>query len=206
MMKKIILIGKGGHSKVIKDIIFKQQRYQLVGYLDNKVDSYYESEGLFYDNLTNYHKYANEHYFNIAIGNNFVREKIFKELDIEIERFPTLIHPTASISTSATIERGTVVMPNVTINADTKIGHHVIVNSGAVVEHDNMISDYVHISPNATLAGGVMVDLKSHVAIGATVLPQITIGENCIIGAGATVISDVKTNTTVIGTPAKPKE
>lgn len=205
-MKQLIMIGKGGHSKVIRDIILAQGEYQLVGYLDNAIESYYEQDDLFFDNLTNINKYSSNHYFVIAIGNNHVREKIILEYGLSLEQFATLIHPSAIISPFSSVGRGTVVMPLVVINANTRIGNHAIVNSGAVVEHDNVIEDYVHISPGALLAGGVKVGKLAHVAIGSNVLPQVKIGSNSIVGAGATVIEDVPSEQTVIGTPAKPKE
>lgn len=206
MMRKIILIGNGGHSKVIKDIIEAQQQFEVVGFLDDKFDSYFENEHYFYDSLQNIELYKSDYLFNIAIGNNFVREKIFQEMEVNIEQFPVLIHPTACISPSVSIGNGTVVMPGTVINADTVIGKHSIVNSGAIIEHDNDISDFVHLSPNATLAGNVTVGMYSHIAVNATILPQIKIGERCIVGASATVIKDINAGTTVIGTPAKPKE
>lgn len=205
-MKHIILIGNGGHSKVIKDIIDASPDYSVAGFLDNKISSYEEKGNYFYDNLDNIKLYKEDYYFCLAIGNNYIRNKIFEEMKFDKNQFPTLMHPTSSISPSAQIGFGTVVMPNTVINADTRIGSHVIINSGAVIEHDNIIEDYVHISPNATLAGSVEIGARSHIAIGASVLPQIKIGSDCIIGAGATVVNNIHDKQIVIGTPAKPKE
>ncbi|MCI2946942.1 acetyltransferase EpsM [Staphylococcus caledonicus] len=206
MSQPIILIGKGGHSKVIRDIIEASQQYHVAGYLDNAIDEYYIENGIFYDNLEAVNNYKHDYFFIIAIGNNHVRNKLFNELDIKLEKYATLIHPSAIISPSAKINYGTVVMPNAVINAETIVGMHAIINTGAIVEHDNQIGDYVHISPNAALAGGVRVGDESHVAINAAVLPLVEIGNKCIVGAGATVIKNVKSESTVIGTPAKIKE
>lgn len=199
-------LGNGGHSKVIKDIIDASSDYVIAGFLDNKFSSYEENDKYFYDNLDNIQLYKEDYCFCLAIGNNFIRNKLFEEMKLDKNQFPTLIHPTSSISPSAQIDFGTVVMPNAVINANTKIGKHVIINSGAVIEHDNIIDDYVHISPNATLAGNVVIGECSHIAIGASILPQIKIGRNCIVGAGATVINEVNDKQIVVGTPAKPKE
>lgn len=205
-MKRIILIGNGGHSKVIKDIIDASPDYMVSGFLDNKFTSYEVNGNFFYDNLDNIQLYSEDYYFCLAIGNNFIRNKLFEEMQLDKNQFPSLIHPTSSISPSAQIGFGTVVMPNTVINAGSRIGKHVIINSGAVIEHDNIIEDYVHISPNATLAGNVAIGVRSHIAIGASVLPQIKIGSDCIVGAGATVINNVNDKQIVVGTPAKPKE
>ncbi|MEL3711031.1 acetyltransferase [Staphylococcus borealis] len=206
MSKPIIIIGKGGHSKVIKDIIETTQQYYIVGYLDNAINEYYTEENIFYDSLDNIKQYKDDYLFIIAIGNNHVRKKLFNQLEIKIEQYATLIHPTAIVSPSARIGNGTVVMPNAVVNADSIVGKHAIVNTGAIIEHDNQIGDYVHISPNATLAGGVKVGDASHIAINAAVIPLVEIGKRCVVGAGATVINNVKSESTVVGTPAKIKE
>lgn len=206
MSKPLILIGKGGHSKVIKDIIEAEQQYHIAGYLDNAIDEYYTDNDIFFDNLDAIEHYKKKYFFVIAIGNNQVRNKLFHELDIPLKQYATLIHPSAIISPSAQIGRGTVVMPNAVINADATIGKHVIINTGSIIEHDNQIGDYVHVSPNAALAGGVKVGNESHIALNSAVLPLVEIGEKCIVGAGATVIKNVKSESTVIGTPAKIKE
>lgn len=206
MMKKVVIIGNGGHAKVIKDVIHAQGEFILAGYLDNNIDNYYEESGCFYDNLLHLERYRNDYYFIIAIGNNKVREQIFEQSNIAIKQFAKVIHPTAIISPYSEIGYGTVVMPNAVVNADTVIGEHVIINTSAVVEHDNRIGDYVHISPGAMLAGGVSVGRQTHVAIGAKVIPQINIGQDCVIGAGATVINDIESYQTVVGTPAISKE
>ncbi|WP_086428580.1 acetyltransferase [Staphylococcus cornubiensis] len=205
-MKKLILIGKGGHAKVVRDIADMSNEYQVVGYLDDSISQYYEEEDLFYDNLARMNDYSTNFYFCIAIGSNDVREQIFNKSQVDIDRFATLVHPTAVMSPSVSIGKGSVVMAQVVINAATKIGNHVIINTGAVVEHDNQIADFAHVSPHATLTGGVKVGECVHVGAGATILPTIEIGRHTIVGAGATVVKNVGEHMTVIGTPARPKE
>ncbi|QHW35964.1 acetyltransferase [Staphylococcus ursi] len=205
-MKKLILIGNGGHAKVVRDIADMSNEYEVVGYLDDAIHQYVEKEGVFYDNLGQIENYRSDFYFCIAIGNNVVREQIFNKIQIDIKRFATLIHPTAVISPSASIGVGSVVMAQAVINADTKIGNHAIINTGAVVEHDNQIADFVHVSPHATLTGGVTVDGFVHIGAGAAILPTIHIGRHAIVAAGATAVKDVGKHMTVIGTPARPKE
>lgn len=203
-MKPILLIGNGGHAKVIKDIIKQSEHYTFAGYLDDNINEFHVENNIIYDRLENINNYANEYHFIIAIGNNEVRETIYNKVNLAIERYPILIHPTASIGSNVVIGNGTVVMANTVINADTIIGRHSIVNTGAIVEHDNIISDFVHVSPNSTLTGGVSVGIKSQIGASATVIPQIKIGQNTIVGAGSTVVNDIGDNQIVVGTPAKP--
>nr|WP_263314147.1 acetyltransferase [Mammaliicoccus sp. Marseille-Q6498] len=203
-MKPLLLIGNGGHAKVVKDIVNLSDEYTFKGYLDDNISEPYVENDVIYDNLSNIQKYQEDYYFNIAIGSNGIREKVFNKLDIPIEKYPVLKHPTSIISPSVNIGFGTVIMAKCVINAETKIGTHCIINTAAIVEHDNVISDYAHISPNSTLTGGVKVGTKSQIGASATVIPTKKVGDNTIVGAGATVVNDIGNNQIVVGSPAKP--
>ncbi|MCO4323960.1 acetyltransferase [Mammaliicoccus sciuri] len=203
-MKAIIMIGNGGHAKVIKDIIDSSTEYELKGYLDDNISERYVEEGILYDNLGNIENYKEDFYFNIAIGGNDIRASLFERIALPLSKFPVLIHPSAIISPSAKIGYGTVIMPKSVINSNSLIGSHVIINTSSIIEHDNVIDDYVHISPNATLTGGVKVGKKSQVGASATIIPMVSIGKNTIVGAGSTVVKNIGDNQIVVGTPAKP--
>ncbi|WP_244513357.1 acetyltransferase [Oceanobacillus limi] len=203
-MSKLILIGAGGHSKVVQDIVATNKELQLYAIVDEKYEQTVEKNGVIYANTSYIKQLDYESYdFCIAIGNNAIRKKVYEELDIPLSRYKSLIHPRTVISNSAKIGNGTVIMPGVVINADTEVQHHCIINTNAVVEHDNRISDYVHISPNATLSGVVTVGEGTHVGAGATIIQVKSIGKWCTVGAGAVVVRDFGDNQTVVGVPAK---
>lgn len=202
---RIVIIGEGGHSKVIKDIIDTIKGYEIVGFLDDKYDKPLVKEDLFFAPLSSV-THLLEHFtdikFIIAIGDNHVRKKIVHKLNISDSFYVTLQHPSSIISTSTLIGVGTVIMPLSVINADSKIGHHSIINSGAVIEHDNNIGDFVHISPHATLTGSVKIEEGVHIGAGSTLIPNVEIGEWTVIGAGATVINNIPPHSLAVGTPA----
>ncbi|VEF49586.1 putative O-acetyltransferase [Bacillus freudenreichii] len=204
-MKRIVIVGQGGHSKVIKDIIEAENEYQIYAFLDDKYKKPLHRGKIIHGPVS----YANilcreqEIFFIIAIGNNKVRKKIAQELEGVGVQFTCLKHPSAVISPSAKIGEGSVIMPNCVVNADTIIGDHVIINSSAVIEHDNRIGDYVHVSPRAVMAGNVYVGEGTQVGAGATVIPNTEIGSWSMVGAGATVICDIPSKVTAVGVPAK---
>ncbi len=203
---KIAVIGKGGHSKVIQDIIFINEEYEIVAYLDDQYSEVTMIDGVYYGPIMmaqNIIDYFGEIKFFIAIGNNKVRKSIARQLGFPAHYYATLIHRKAIISPSARIGYGTVVMASAVINADAEIGEHAIVNTNAIVEHDNQISDFVHISPGAALTGAVTVDEGTHIGAGAVIIPNIHLGEWSVIGAGASVIRDIPANCMAVGTPAK---
>lgn len=205
-MGKVIVIGQGGHSKVISDIIQCLPHITLLGYLDDKYSSLSIGDQLYYGPISEAKKILslyNEVQFIIGIGNNFVRKIIVEKLGLPTDRYFTLVHPSAIISPSAVIGPGSVIMPHSVINADSYIGKHVIVNTSAIIEHDNEIEDYVHLSPNVTLTGQVMVKEGSHIGSSATIIPSKQVGEWSVIGAGATVINNIPPFSLAVGTPAR---
>jgi acetyltransferase EpsM len=205
---KIVMIGQGGHSKVIRDIILENKEYHLVGYLDDSIKDMTVSGSLFFGPIFAAYemiRYFKQVKFVIAIGNNVARKSVAQRLGLANHFYITLVHKTAIISPGAKIGHGTVVMANAVINAEAQIGHHAIINTGSVVEHDNKIDNFTHISPHATLTGGVTVGEGAHIGAGAVAIPNVKIGEWSTIGAGATVINDIPSHCTAVGTPAKIK-
>ncbi|MGL5056525.1 MAG: acetyltransferase [Fusobacteriaceae bacterium] len=209
-MKKVIIIGAGGHAKVVIDIILQRQKrlndnVEIIGILD---DSFSETEEkrLFeipvIGKLDKILELSKDIFYIIAIGNNKIRKKLAEKYSSI--NYITTIHPSSIIAEKVEIDLGTVVMAGAIVNSYTKIGKHCIINTGSIVEHDNILSDYVHISPNATLCGGVKIGEETWIGAGATVIQGLEISKNVIVGAGSVVIGNIeKKNITVIGVPAK---
>ncbi len=194
MSEKVIIIGCGGHGKVIADII-KKSGDTVFGFLDDDTSK----EGVI-GKICDCVKFSDSS-FVIAIGNNSVREGIAKKYPHL--RYYTAIHPTAVISDNVKIEKGTVVMANAVINAKAVIGEHCIINTASVVEHDCTVSDFVHISPRATLCGTVKIGRGCHIGAGAVIKNNISVCKNSVIGIGAAVVKDIEKEGTYVGVPAK---
>lgn len=200
----VIIIGNGGHSKVVREMIACMKKYRVIAILDDKFKQVNKRENVIYAPLSFLNKQLKQDVkIVIAIGNNKVRELLFTKLNLKQSQYLTVIHPSAVVSKTATIGYGTVVMPNALINAEASIGNHCIINTGAIIEHENKIDHYSHISPNATLTGNVTVGKGVHIGAAATIIPGITIGSWSIIGAGSTVIRNIPANRTAVGNPTR---
>lgn len=198
-MKNVIIIGTGGHAKVIADIVI-QSGDNLIGFLtsDTEITEFVGKPVLGRD--TDFLKFPNAYYI-IAIGNANVRERI--SASMPHVRWYTAIHPKAIISgLNTTVGEGTVIMANAVVNPFVKVGRHCIINSNAVVEHDNYLSDFVHVSVGAKLAGTVRIGARTWIGVGASVINAIEICKDCMIGAGAVVIRNIDIPGTYVGVPA----
>jgi acetyltransferase EpsM len=206
---KIVVVGRGGHSKVIADIILSDRKNDIVGYLDDKYNDVTLIENIYCGPISAAKRLFESFHdlkFVIAIGDNKVRQSIVQRLNLSDEKYISVIHRSAVISPSAVIGHGTVVMPNTVLNADTRIGDHSIINTGAVIEHESIIGDFSHICPGVILTGNVVTGEGVCIGAGATIIPNLQIGKWTIIGAGATVITDIPSHCTAVGTPAKVKK
>ncbi|WP_226038106.1 acetyltransferase [Aquibacillus saliphilus] len=200
----IIIVGNGGHSKVIQEMVSLIKEHQVIAILDDKYTSEFHVNGTVHGPLTLLDQVLEQDgKVIIAIGNNLTRRHIVASLNLEIEQFLTIIHPTAIVSSTARLGYGTVIMPNAVINAETMIGDHCIINTGAIVEHENVVGDYTHISPNATLTGNVFVGEGVHIGATATIIPGMKVGNWSVIGAGSIVIKEIPAGSKAVGSPAR---
>ena len=199
MNNRLIIIGAGGHGKVIADNAIKNG-YTDICFVDDHATGTcmgFPVVGTGADVSTLDDGKTD---FIIGVGNNEIRKRIAQAHDVN---WVTLVHPSAQIGACVSIGKGTVVMAGAIINPCASIGEHCIINTGAIVEHDNAIGDYVHISPRAALGGTVRVGDLTHIGIGAVVRNNIQICGASTIGAGAVVVRNIDRPGTYIGVPVK---
>lgn len=199
MNNRLVIIGAGGHGKVIADSALKNG-YKNICF----VDDYLAGECVGFPIIGTSAEIEalddGETDFLIGIGDNATRKRIAETYDVN---WVTLIHPSAQIAFNASVAKGTVVMAGSVVNACAIIGKHCIINTGSIVEHDNVVGDYAHISPSAKLGGTIHIGEQTHVGIGATASNNVDICDHCIIGAGAVIIKEIKHEGTYAGVPAR---
>lgn len=201
---KVIILGDGGHSRVIQEMLERLGTDEVIAILDDKYTQGFQRNGVIHAAISFlWNLLRSNTKIVVAIGNNEIRKKIVDELNLPPSLYLSVIHPTAVISTSSMIGSGTVIMPYAVVNAKADIGRHCIINTAAVVEHDSEIGVYTHISPNATLAGNVSTGEGVHVGSAATIIPGKHIGRWSVIGAGSTVIETIPGYSKAVGSPAR---
>lgn len=195
MSKKVIIIGAGGHGKVIADIV-KRSGDEIAGYLDDQKTGVFNGYRIL--GTTKAIGKWDGFYF-AAVGNNRTRQSIMNR-DV---KWYSAIHPSAVIAEDVVLREGIAIMANAVINAGSQIGRGAIINTAATVDHDCVIKEFAHISPGVHLAGTVTVGERTWLGISAAVINNATIGNDVVIGAGAVVLDSINAQGTYLGIPAK---
>ncbi|MGM2817800.1 acetyltransferase [Bacillus cereus group sp. Bce001] len=203
MKTRLLIIGAGGHGKVIADIALRMNKWEYVAFLDDskQVKNLMGIEII--GKSTDVLRFINDYDIFVGVGNNAIRENIQEQLESQGASIPVLIHPDAVIGAQVSMGSGTVVMAGTVINCCTQIGKGCIINTASTVDHDNIIEDYVHISPGTHLAGTIKVGKGTWLGIGTVVINNINITGNCKIGAGTVVTKDISESGTYVGVPAR---
>ena len=191
-MKKIILLGGGGHCKSVIDVIEQEKKYKIHGIVDkpkflgSKILGY-KVIGSDLDLEYLAKKYKNAIITVGQIQSPLVRIKLFNLARKAGFKFPSIISPRAYVSKYSRIGMGTIVLHNVVVNSNVSIGNNCIINTKSLIEHDCEISDHCHISTCATINGSVKIRSKCFIGSNATVRDGITIKENNFVKAHSLV-------------------
>lgn len=189
-MKKIILIGAGGHCTSCIDVIENEKKFNIIGLLDkNKTGSINGYKILGDDNYLE-SKINNNIYLLIAIGfikNYKHREKIYQKIKSLKLKLATIISPMAYISKNSSIGEGSILMHGAIVNAGAKIGKNCIINSKSLIEHDVIIEDNCHISTGTIINGGTVVRKNTFIGSNTVVSNNIIIEPKSIISANSFV-------------------
>jgi sugar O-acyltransferase (sialic acid O-acetyltransferase NeuD family) len=202
-LRPLVILGVGGHAVSVANVALSAG-YKIKCFIDKKKKG---------SNLFGYGiigelrelQQIDQYSFAIAVGDNAVRERIYKEL-LAIKpslHFPALVHSSAVISSFTTIEDGVVVMPSVVIGPNSRVGKFCFLNTRASLDHDCVMFDYSSLAPAVATGGGVSIGQRSAISIGATVKQGIKIGDDCVIGANSYLNKDLPSNQVAYGIPAK---
>ncbi len=196
-----LILGAGGHGKVVLDILLCcGNRKDWISFVDANAAG--EVYGIRILRPLAAMKLQPCKYV-IAIGDCRARSKVYNDMLVSQHMMATVQHPSATVSQFATIDPGAMICAGANVGPGSKIGRGTIINTGANVDHDCSVGEFSHIAPHATLCGGVRVGSKTLVGAGAVIKPGTLIGCMATIGCGATVVRNVPDKQTQVGTPAK---
>ena len=197
-MKKLSVIGTGGHAKVVIATARAAGYSVVAAYDDNEVRHGGVVLGVPILGSAELASTAGLPTV-IAIGANRARQMI-AQLACD---WLTVVHPAAVVHESVSIGRGSVVFAGTVVQPDSVLGNHVILNTGSSVDHDCRLGDWVHLGPGARLCGGVEIGRGTLVGVGASVIPSTRLGDWCTVGAGAAVARSFPDESLLLGVPAR---
>lgn len=209
MTLPIILLGAGGHAKVVLDML-RQLKRSVLGVCDPTLDDIdattWRGLPVLGDDSVVFTYRSTEVQLANGIGSlpdSNLRHYLHENFTAKGYHFSTLIHPMALIGDGVILGQGAQVMAGAIIQTDTQVGDNVIINTGARIDHDCRLGDHVHVAPGAILSGGVNVGDYCQIGAGAALIQNVTLGRTVIIGAGTTVLSDVPTGHLQTGQPPR---
>ena len=168
MNNNLLILGAGGHGRVVKEIAESMRIFHKIDFLDDNPE-FDGSIGICSDNK----KFVSTYKFAFpAFGNKKMRMNFMEELMENGFEIPTLIHPTAFVSTSAFVDIGTVIGANAIVNTNSKIGEGCILSVGAIIDHDVIIGGGCHIDCGAIVKSNSVIKVTEKIESGKVVKCQ----------------------------------
>jgi sugar O-acyltransferase (sialic acid O-acetyltransferase NeuD family) len=208
LMDGILVIGTGGHARFVVSIL-QDLKLPIRGLITSE-HTYDSRENILGLSIIGVENDLNDFYahgsrnLSLAVGNNNSRKILYEKWHKFGYSFSVIIHPSAVIATSASIESGCIIGPNVVIGANVTVGKNCIINSSAVIEHETLIGSHCHVAPGAVVCGRVVIGDEVMLGANSTVIDKLIIPSKTILGAGSTLLhSPIEKGGILVGSPAK---
>ena len=186
MKEKLLLVGAGGfgrvvleHARLVYDCAFVDDGY-AIGTKINGV----EVIGKINDIAMLFDEYNK---LIVVIGNNILREKIYKEAAAIGYSFPNIVVNSAYISPYATIGTGCIILNNAIVQNNAKVGNGVILNPGVEIHHDSKVEDYVLIYTNSVVRTYAHVGMRAHIGSTLTIGNNVTVLDDGVVENGCSL-------------------
>ena len=211
--QRVVILGTGGNCLDILDSLNEMQNttqqpnYECIGFLDDAESLWGERfHGIeVLGPLSSAAQYQGCFFVNgIGSPTTYWRKRdIIATTGIPLDRFINVIHPSASVSSWATLGRGVVVLQNATIASDAIIGDHVIILPNSIVSHDCHVGSYVSLAGGVCLSGRVTIGELTYLGSNSSIREDATIGARCLLGMGSVVLNDIPDDSVVVGVPGR---
>ena len=187
-----MVLGAGGHAKVIIEMLEEQEQFEIVGCVGREPGGEVPGVAILGDDTLLPALYSDSvRKAFVAIGEDRARRSAMQRAAAEGFELINAVSRHSVVSPRAPLGCGVAVMPGAVVNVMSRIADGAIVNTGATVDHECDIGRLAHVAPGANLAGGVTIGEGVFLGIGSRVLPRVSVGPWTTVGAGAVVIADL---------------
>jgi sugar O-acyltransferase (sialic acid O-acetyltransferase NeuD family) len=202
-MRNLFIVGAGGFGReavwTVERINAAQQQpvWNVIGFADDDpAKAFGNFEG--YPLLGSVEKASKDHpgaSVFIAVGDNAVRRKIYRQL--RGHDFPALIDPSSQVSPTTEFRHGTFIACEAVVSVGTEIGKFVIINARAGVGHDSTVGDFSNIAPGVSLSGHTTIGEDVMMGTNSCTAPGMTVGDGAVVACGTPVLKNVAPGTTL---------
>ncbi|MBE0509045.1 MAG: acetyltransferase [Marinospirillum sp.] len=197
MTRQVILLGAGGHAKVVLDVL-QLLNQTVVGVTDPQLHQQGIAEWRGLPVLGDDQAVTCYQPDQIFLANGLgslpgqtLRQTIYKQFKNLGYSFITLVHPSALIGTGVTFAEGVQIMAGSILQPDTYIGENTLINTGAQLDHDCSIGKHCHLAPGVILCGNVTMEDTCHLGPASCVTQGCHLGQGSILGAGSTLLKNL---------------
>lgn len=207
-MKIIGICGLGGAGKEMLELIKRigRENWSDIVFIDKFVsDDNREFRGCkvytFEEITESYDADALE--FIVAVGDVYLREKIYKQIVSAGYGLATLIAPGVYVPDSTKLGQGVIIQANCFISLDSNIADNVMILPNAVIGHDVTIHEHTVIAAQSSISGGAEIGTRTYVAIGCGIKELVKVGDDTIVSMGTVVNKNVESGIIVRGNPVE---
>ena len=188
-MKNILIIGAGGHGRVVYETVLLSGNFNEIAFLDDSFTKEKKQKLNIIGKIEDYKNLLNKYDTAfVALGNNEKRIALIKDL-LELGYYvPVLIHPRATVSSFSEVGEGTVILAGAIVNVNCKIGRGNIINVNSTIDHDCILEEGCHISSGAVIRSMVTLEALSTIGAGAIIKSGEIIASKTIISDGERVV------------------
>lgn len=197
MNRSVLLIGGGGHARVVLDGLLAMGRYCLgvtARTAPNLPDVLYIG-----DDEAAFERFPSGLEAALGLGGTpnkgasgtALRRKVYEDYIARGFHFPPIIGRGAIMAPDVELEDGAQVIAGAILQPNVRVGRNAMINTGACVDHDTVVCDHAMVGPGSVLCGGVEVGVGAYIGAGATVLQGIRIGPDAVVAAGAVATADL---------------
>jgi sugar O-acyltransferase (sialic acid O-acetyltransferase NeuD family) len=136
--------------------------------------------------------------FGIGYSDMLARRQAFVKAKKLGFRFESLVHPNASVETSAILGEGTVALAGSVVDQYVTVGDICYMHNGSIIGENSVLGTNNYLSAGTTFGGSVTVGDDNFFGMNSIIVNDLTIGTNNFINSGSLVYKPLADNLRIV--------